>query len=121
MSLFIIANTIKLTVYNRRLEISIMKSVGATDAFVRITFMLEGMVLGLASGGLSYIIIYLIYRKIFQLFGSGYLGGLVSFSAVWSTLLVGFICIGVVTGIAGSSFSMRKYLRKQGGISGVLQ
>lgn len=51
VSLFIIANTIKLTVYSRRLEISIMKAVGATNAFVRMPFIIEGMVLGLVAGG----------------------------------------------------------------------
>ena len=71
VSLFIIANTIKLTVYNRRLEISIMKSVGATNAFVRIPFIIEGIVLGIISALLSYGIVYFIYSVIFDLFGKG--------------------------------------------------
>lgn len=64
VSLFIIANTIKLTVYNRRLEIYIMKSVGATRAFIRTPFVIEGIVLGLLSGMLSYGILYFVYDRL---------------------------------------------------------
>ena len=64
VSLFIIANTIKLTVYNRRLEIYIMKSVGATRAFIRTPFVIEGVVLGLLSGLLSYGILYFVYDRL---------------------------------------------------------
>lgn len=53
ISIFIISNTIKLTVYSRRLEISIMKSVGATNGFVRLPFVVEGMILGIISGVIS--------------------------------------------------------------------
>lgn len=55
ISLFIISNTIRLTVYSRRLEISIMKSVGATNSFVRFPFVIEGIILGVLSGALSLI------------------------------------------------------------------
>ncbi|MDD3693668.1 MAG: permease-like cell division protein FtsX [Oscillospiraceae bacterium] len=120
VSLFIIANTIKLTVYNRRLEISIMKSVGATNAFVRIPFMLEGIVLGVSAGAIAYGIICLLYSKLYDVFGTSMIGGLVSFDSVWHTILFGFIAIGAWTGMTGSAFSMRKYLKDQGGISGVL-
>lgn len=120
VSLFIIANTIKLTVYNRRLEISIMKSVGATNAFVRIPFVIEGMVLGLLAGGAGYGILYLIYSKLTEMIHFGNMLGLVDFSAVWWILLIGFLGIGVLTGVAGSAISMGKYLKEEGGISGVL-
>lgn len=120
VSLFIIANTIKLTVYNRRLEISIMKSVGATNSFVRIPFIIEGIVLGIAAGLLSYGVLHLIYSVLFNKFGSDLLGGLVEFSVVWYKVLLGFLGIGMLTGMAGSSISMRRYLRDEGGISGVI-
>ncbi len=51
--MFIISNTIKLTVYSRKLEIQIMKSVGATNSFVRLPFVVEGMILGVVSGVIS--------------------------------------------------------------------
>lgn len=120
VSLFIIANTIKLTVYNRRLEISIMKSVGATNTFVRVPFVIEGIVLGLLSGGVAFGLVYLLYGQLSGMFQSGLLGGLVSFSSVWHILLLGFLVIGITTGAIGSAISMRKYLRDEGGISSVL-
>ena len=121
VSLFIIANTIKLTVYNRRLEISIMKSVGATNAFVRIPFIIEGMVLGLVSAGVAYGILYFIYTKLSEMFHFGAMvRGLADFGEVWWIVLVGFLAIGILTGVTGSAISMRKYLKEEGGTAGVL-
>ncbi len=53
VSLFIIPNTIKVTMFSRRLEISIMKSVGATNSFIRWPFMVEGVVIGIIAGLLA--------------------------------------------------------------------
>ena len=53
VSLFIISNTVRITMFSRRLEISIMKSVGATNGFIRWPFVIEGMILGVISAGLS--------------------------------------------------------------------
>jgi len=120
VSLFIIANTIKLTVYSRRLEISIMKSVGATNAFVRIPFIIEGVVLGIVSGLLSFGLIKIIYDKLSEMAGTGIMGGLVDFSEVWHFVLFGFLVMGTVTGMIGSAISMGKYLKDEGGISSVI-
>lgn len=114
VSLFIISNTIKLTVYSRRLEIYIMKSVGATNAFIRFPFAVEGMVLGLLSGGLSYGIIYYIYVKLQEKISFGPMLGLVGFDRVWLPLLVGFLVAGLLTGVLGSVISMSKYLKTEG-------
>lgn len=108
VSLFIISNTIKLTVYSRRLEIYIMKSVGATNAFIRFPFAVEGMVLGLLSGGVAYGILYYIYDKIAQNLSFGSMLGLVSFARVWPVVLIGFLVIGFFTGVLGSVISMSK-------------
>ena len=62
ISVFIISNTIKLTVYSRRLEISIMKSVGATNSFVRLPFVVEGMILGIISGIVSLGLVWAFYE-----------------------------------------------------------
>lgn len=115
VSLFIIANTIKLTVYNRRLEIYIMKSVGATNAFIRIPFVIEGMVLGLIAGLLSYGILYFVYSRLTGMFTFGSFFNLISFSSVWWIMLIGFLVAGVLTGVAGSAISMSKYLKEEGG------
>lgn len=115
VSLFIIANTIKLTVYNRRLEIYIMKSVGATNGFIRLPFIIEGIVLGLVSGLLSFGIIAYLYDKLSGMFTFGISFSPLKFSAVWVVLFVGFLVAGTLTGIAGSAISMTKYLKDEGG------
>lgn len=117
VSLFIISNTIKLTVYSRRLEIYIMKSVGATNLFIRIPFLIEGMILGLVSGGIAYGIIYYLYDKLAGMFTFAGVFGLVSFADVWVVILVGFLAAGVVTGMLGSAISMGRYLKRDGGTS----
>ena len=115
VSLFIIANTIKLTVYNRRLEIYIMKSVGATDSFVRFPFIVEGILLGITAGGAGYGLIYLLYSSMVRNFDFGNpLLSLLPFEAEWLTLLIGFLVGGVFVGVVGSAISMGKYLRKEG-------
>ncbi len=113
VSLFIIANTIKLTVYNRRLEIYIMRSVGATSGFIRFPFVVEGMMLGLISAGLSYGLLYLVYSQLAKLFTFNNYFKLISFSSVWLVLLLGFLIGGVITGVLGSVISMRKYLKEE--------
>ena len=115
VSLFIIANTIKLTVYNRRLEIYIMRSVGATGAFIRIPFVVEGMALGLLSGGISFGLVWLLYARLLTSFtGAAALFSLVPFEDVWQILLVGFLAIGLLTGMFGSAIATGKYLHKEG-------
>lgn len=116
VSFFIISNTVKITMYNRRLEISIMKSVGATNWFIRWPFMIEGMVLGVLSGLLSLGMVYVIYRLGLKAIGT--VLDLLSFSPVafgkyaWLMLLA-FVLTGVLTGALGSTFSMNKYLKEQ--------
>lgn len=115
VSLFIIANTIKLTVYNRRLEIYIMRSVGATGAFIRVPFMVEGMTLGILSGGVAFFFVWLLYVKLLGLLPqTTTLFSLVPFKEVWSVLIVGFLVIGMLTGMLGSAIATDKYLHKEG-------
>ena len=115
VSLFIIANTIKLTVYNRRLEIYIMRSVGATGAFIRIPFMVEGMTLGIVSGGVAFFFVWLLYVKLLGLLPqTTALFSMVSFKEVWGVLILGFLAIGILTGMLGSAIATGKYLHKEG-------
>lgn len=116
VSLFIIANTIKLTVYSRRLEIYIMKSVGATDGFVRLPFVVEGITLGLCAGTVGYGLIYLLYSQLARSFRFGVLLSMVPFRAVWCPLLIGFLVGGVLVGMCGSAISMGRYLKKEGSL-----
>ena len=116
VSLFIIANTIKLTVYNRRLEIYIMKSVGATDGFVRLPFIVEGVLLGFTAGAVGYGLIYLLYSQLAKSLDLGMLLSPVPFAEVWGTLLIGFLVGGMLVGVCGSAISMTKYLKQEGSL-----
>ena len=123
ISVFIISNTIKLTVYSRRLEISIMKSVGATNGFVRMPFVVEGMILGTISGILSTGLVGAFYEFAINQF-SDLINSLglqaVDFTNYAITMLGAFIAIGILTGVGGSIITMSRYLNKEGReISGV--
>ncbi len=112
VSLFIIANTIKLTVYSRRREISIMRSVGATPWFVRFPFMVEGIILGSAAGVLSYGLLFGVYEVIRQNFTFSSSLELIPFTMVWWQLLLGFLVGGMITGVLGSTVSIGRYLKE---------
>ncbi len=113
ISLVIVSNTIRVTMYNRKLEISIMKAVGATDSFVRLPFIIEGVVLGLISALISEGIIYFCYRIAGESMVSTF-NTLIPFSEEAWTLLGIFIAIGVLAGAVGSAIMIGKYLRKEG-------
>ncbi len=113
IALVIVSNTIRVTMYTRKLEISIMKAVGATDTFIRLPFVVEGMVIGLVSALLAEGMLYFCYRiateKIVSTFGA-----VIPFGDMMWVLLLLFIGIGVIAGIIGSVIIISKYLRKEG-------
>lgn len=117
ISLFIISNTIKLTVYSRRLEISIMKSVGATNSFVRLPFIVEGIILGVISGVLSLGVVWGVYELAVNQF-SDLLNSLslipLDFKSYALYMLGAFVGIGIISGVGGSLITMGKYLNKEG-------
>ena len=117
VSLLIISNTIRLTVFNRRREINIMKYVGATNWFIRIPFLVEGMAIGLISALIAFGLITLGYGSVMDLlaqttspFIANLSGGMVPYSGLWPVVLTGFIAGGVGTGAIGSLVSMQKHL-----------
>jgi cell division transport system permease protein len=117
ISLFIISNTIKLTVYSRRLEISIMKSVGATNSFVRLPFVVEGIILGIISGVISLGVVWGVYELAVKQFADVFDSiGIVplAFNNYALPMLGVFVAIGVISGVGGSLITMRKYLNKEG-------
>ena len=116
VSLFIISNTVKVTMYNRRLEIKIMKSVGATKWFIRWPFIVEGIVLGVISGLISLGIVFVIYH--FASDAVADISGVfavkpVPFKDYVLVMLAAFVATGVITGAFGSIVSMNKYLKEQ--------
>lgn len=115
ISIFIITNTIKLTVHARRKEISIMKYVGATNGFIRWPFMVEGMIIGLISVLISMGILGLSYNgladKINVTLISEKIGtSLLTFNEMFSSLLIVYLILGIGIGAIGSAISMKKYL-----------
>ena len=121
ISLFIISNTIRITMFNRRLEINIMKSVGATNWFVRWPFIVEGMLLGYISAVISLGAVWGIYELleslIYELFGLVSRDfTVVDFRAYCLYILAAFVVIGVISGGFGSFVSIQKYLKERGGV-----
>ena len=119
VSLFIIANTVRITMFSRKLEISIMKAVGATNWFIRWPFLVEGITIGLISAVLAFGVLYLIYflasdslLAIFGLLGNS----LVDFWEYAVYIAVGFVVVSIVTGGIGSVFSIGRYLKEQGSV-----
>ena len=115
ISVFIIANTIKLTVHARRKEISIMKYVGATNGFIRWPFMVEGIIIGIISALISVLILGGVYNFVAgKLVGSSMINliglNLLTFSDMFTMLFVIYIIIGIGIGAIGSAISMKKYL-----------
>ena len=117
VSLFIISNTIRVAMFSRRLQISIMKSVGATNWFIRLPFIVEGVLIGLVSGLLASILLNIVYQN-----ALGALAGINIFDPVDIGPLQGritllFILAGIVFGALGGMISITRYLRKEGSFS----
>ena len=115
VSLFIISNTIKLTVHARRKEISIMKYVGATNSFIRWPFVVEGIIIGVVAAAISLLVIGLLYNwAATQLMSSVLITRLgvvlVNFTDMFSLLIMVYAILGIGMGVIGSMISMKKYL-----------
>lgn len=117
VSIVVISNTIRLTVFARRKEINIMKYVGATNGFIRLPFFVEGIAVGLIAGVISSAIVLggyqllLIYCVDFPAFWGAILNDvLLGMDKVWWQVLVAFLAFGSLIGSVGTATSIRKYL-----------
>lgn len=115
ISIFIIANTIKLTVHARRREISIMKYVGATNNFIRWPFIVEGIIIGVISALISIMLLgvsyNLISEKLITTLGANVINiDLLTFSDMFTLIIIVYLVLGIGIGTLGSIISMRKYL-----------
>ena len=115
ISIFIIGNTIKLTVHARRKEISIMKYVGATNNFIRWPFIVEGMIIGVFASAMSIVVLGIAYSLITNAAANSIISTmgikLLSFTDMTTLLVIVYMVLGIGIGALGSSISMRKYLQ----------
>ena len=117
VSMFIISNTIRITMTSRKIDIQVMKSVGATNTFICWPFMIEGIFIGLISGVVALIITIIVERfegmslqALLSMFGSE----AVSLFDYLPLLIICYLVSGIVIGSIGSVVSIRKYLKKEG-------
>lgn len=116
ISIFIISNTVKLTLHNRRKEINIMKYVGATDSYIRWPFIIEGIFAGLISAAIAFAITDSIYVALSNMINGGMPAvnmtiDILSFGSVWKIIAASYLMLGAAIGALGSAFSIRKYLK----------
>ncbi len=119
VSVFIMSNTIKLTTFGRREEIAIMKMVGATNSFIRLPFVVEGLVLGLLGGGLAFLVEWGLYTVLVRRVTGAVVGSVITetllsfipFSAIALPLLAAFLAIGIFVGVFGGVNAIRNYLK----------
>ena len=112
-TIFIISNTIKLTIYSRREEIEIMKLVGATNFSIQIPFFLEGITQGFAASLLSLGILFVSYKLLLYKITIDYslYLGYVEFVFLPQKLIGQLILLGIALGIFGCAFSMGRFLK----------
>ena len=116
ISIFLISNTVSVGISVRKEEIGIMKYIGATDAFVRLPFLLEGMILGVIGAAIPLICLFFLYNSAveFILTKFNVLTGIVDFIPIWQIyegLVPMGLGLGVGIGLLGSFFTTRKHLR----------
>lgn len=115
ISIFIISNTVKLTVHNRRREINIMKYVGATDSYIKWPFIIEGTIVGIISAGIAYLVTSSVYTGLVSTTSQNAsvvsFIKLLSFKEIWHIFALSYAGLGAVIGAIGSAMSVRKYLK----------
>ncbi len=111
-AIFIISNTIRLTVFARRKEIAIMKYVGATDWFIRWPFLLEGICLGFIGGGLATIFLYIIYNQVTQeIYEAMAFFPLIPQHPFINYISLAILVAGIIIGALGSTISLKRFLK----------
>ncbi len=113
VSVFVISNTIKLTYHAREMEISVMRYIGATKSYITMPFVFEGAIIGFASGLLGYVVQYYLYAVPLADLSNRF-GGFITvpaFTEINPIYLLTFFAGGILLGILGSAFAIRKYMR----------
>ena len=113
VSLFIMSNTIKLTTFDRREEIAIMKMVGATNGFIRWPFVFEGLLLGLLGAVAAFLLQWLLYAAMCRGIAASdtlQLLRIVPFTRIWKAVAIVFGATGLLVGMGGSTMAIRRFL-----------
>ena len=112
VSVFIIANTVKLAMFARKEEIAVMKMVGATNHFIRAPFVVEGMFLGMCAALLAFFVQWGVYAYVTKQLAAGTaILTMVSFGTVWQPVLGLMLAAGLVLGVGGSVITIRRFLK----------
>ncbi len=112
VSIFVIINTIKLAVYSRKTEITVMRYVGATNGFITLPFVFEGVIIGVAASALAFACQTYIYIYIERMAATDMqMISVLKYAEVCPFLIFGFLGIGILTGVIGSVASLNKYLK----------
>ena len=113
VSMFIISNTIRLTTYDRREEIAIMKIVGATNGFIRWPFVYEGFLMGVIAAGIAFCLQWGLYAAVAEAISQSdaqRLFEVLPFGRIWAPVLGSFFGAGMLIGIGGSLTAIRRFL-----------
>ena len=112
VSVFIIANTVKLAMFARKEEIAVMKMVGATNHFIRAPFVVEGMFLGMCAALLAFFVQWGVYAYVTKQLAEGTaILTMVSFTTVWQPVLGMMLCAGLILGVGGGVITIRRFLK----------
>ncbi len=113
VSIFVIINTIKLSVFARRQEISIMRYVGASGWFISLPFIIEGTIIGTLAAVLAYFIEWYVYSYMEKWVAEDLqMISVIHFGDIKTLVLLLFLLLGIGTGIVGSCLSLGKYLKR---------
>lgn len=118
VSMVIISNATKASVFARSREINIMKYVGATDTFIRVPFFVEGMLTGVVAGGIASVVTWFVYEKVIEILSQEMtlwnalgISEFIPYNSIWWKVSLAYIVIGGLFGAVGSSASTKKYLK----------
>ncbi|MBQ7014554.1 MAG: permease-like cell division protein FtsX [Clostridia bacterium] len=111
ISMVIITNSVKVSVYAKKQEIWLMKYVGATDAFIEAPYFMEGIIIGLTAGFIAIISQIYVYNNVLSpiLSDLGFINPL-NIDSVMSVIVIGFLVAGAIIGTIGSAYPVKKYL-----------
>lgn len=114
VAIFLISNTIKMSIYTRKKEISIMRSVGATNAYIKTPFMFEGMLIGIIGSIIPILFTLILYSFMYHALNGYFLSSMFVLEPIFPFIVwicVSLLIAGAIVGIIGSLLAVTKYLR----------